>query len=182
MNVVLFTGIGGAREFDSAIKRDANGSGSWKLLEGDAATKFITGTAGSNKLSFGAYFSTYKHIDGHSITVKILNLLDHGSRAENSPKHPVSGYPLSSYEMFFVDMSTYEGVRNVQMVSQKGRSMIRGIEQGMTLIKGKGYGDYNGNALNLATDQDKTAIHYLKTLGISIRRNTHCFKLTCDLS
>lgn len=184
MNVVLFTGIGGAREFDEAIKREANGGGGWQLLTGDAATKFVTGAAGSNSLSFGAYFNTYRHIDGHTITLKLLNLLDHGSRAENSPKHPVSGYPMSSYEMYFVDMSTYDGQRNVQMVAQKGRSMIRGIEQGMTLYKGMNYGDYSGNdkMLHLATDQDKTSIHFLKTLGVSIRRNTHCLKLTCDLS
>jgi hypothetical protein len=86
--------------------------------------------------------------------------------------------------MYFVDMSTYDGERNVQMVTQKGRSMVRGVEQGMALLKGSNYGDYNGNSdnLRLATDQDKTAVHFLKTLGVVIRRNTHCFKLSCDLS
>jgi hypothetical protein len=185
MDVVLFTGKGGAREFSEALTRDANGNNNgngWTLLQGNVADKFVTGTAGSNNLAYGAYFSTYRHIDGHTITIKMLPILDKGSRAENSPKHPVSGWPLSSYEMYFVDMSTYEGIRNVQMVSQKGRSMVRGIEQGMTLLKGNSYGDYNGNALNLATDQDKTSIHFLKTLGINIRRNTHCLKLICDLS
>lgn len=80
-------------------------------------------------------------------------------------------------------MSNYDGSRNVQMVSQKGRSMVRGVEQGMTLLKGSSYGDYKGNAadLKLATDQDKTSMHYMKTCGILIRRNSHCFKLTCDL-
>ena len=84
--------------------------------------------------------------------------------------------------MYFIDMSSYDGIRNVQMISQKGRSLVRGIEQGMTLIKGSSYGDYNGNALQLATDQDKTAVHFLKTLGINIRRNTHCLKMFCELS
>lgn len=184
MDIVLFTGVGGTREFDKAIKSDANGSGGWRLLEGAAADKFITGTPGSHSLAYGAYFSTYRHIDGHTITVKQLPLLDYGGRADNSPKHPIDGLPLSSYEMYFVDMSTYDGERNVQMATQKGRSMIRGVEQGMTLLKGGSYGDYNGNAkdLRLATDQDKSAVHFLKTLGVAIRRNTHCFKLSCDLS
>ena len=112
-----------------------------------------------------------------------MNLLDYGSRADNSPKHPISNLPMSSYEMYFVDMSNYDGERNVRLVSQKGRSMVRGIEQGMTLYKGANYGDYSGNAkdLKLSTDQDKTAIHYMKTVGVLIRRNTHCFKLSCDL-
>lgn len=183
MDVILFTGIGGAREFDAAIKRETNGTGGWApLLAGNVADKFVRGS-GTHNLAFGAYFNQYVHIDGHTITVRLMNLLDFGSRADNSPKHPISNLPLSSYEMYFVDMSNYDGSRNVQLVVQKGRSMIRGIEQGMTLYKGKGYGDYKGNAmdLNLATDQDKTAIHYMKTCGILIRRNTHCFKLSCDL-
>ena len=183
MNVVLYTGIGGSREFDEAIKRDASGGGGWSvLMGGDVASKFVTGTPGSSNLAFGAYFTTYRHVDGHTITLKSLPLLDYGSRAENAPKHPISNYPMTSYEMYFVDMSTYDGERNVQMVSQKGRSLVRGVEQGMALLKGNSYGDYKGNALNLATDQDKTSVHYMKTLGVSIRRNTHCLKLTCDLS
>jgi len=182
MDVILFTGIGGAREFDASIKRDTTGTGGWMLLQGDAATKFVRGN-GTHNLEYGGYFNKYVHIDGHTITVRLLNLLDFGSRADNSPKHPISNLPLSSYEMYFVDMSMYDGDRNVKMVSQKGRSMIRGIEQGMTLVKGTNYGDYKGNAndVRLATDQDKTSIHFLKTCGILIRRNTHCFKLSCDL-
>lgn len=184
MDIVLFTGIGGANEFDRSIKREANGAGGWSLIEGGAADKFVTGKPGSNNLSYGAYFNQYRHIDGHTITVRLLNLLDYGGRAENAELHPIYGYPMTSYEMYFVDMSTYDGQRNLQMVAQKGRSMIRGIEQGMTLLKGKNYGDYSGNTkdLRLATDIDKSAVHFLKTLGISIRRNTHCFKLSCELS
>jgi hypothetical protein len=54
----------------------------------------------------------------------------------------------------------------------------------MTLLKGLNYGDYNGNAMDikLSTSQDKTSIHYLKTLGVAIRRNTHCFSLYCNAS
>jgi hypothetical protein len=180
MEVILFTGLGGAAEFDAAIKRESVGAGGWSLVN----DKTVTGAAGSRNLQYGAYFTSYKHVDGHTITIKLLNLLDFGGRADNSPKHPISGKPLSSYEMYFVDMSTYDGERNVQMVTQKGRTMVRGIEQGMTLIKGSSYGDYNGNAKNLmlATDQDKSSVHFLKTLGVAIRRNTHCFKLTCELS
>ena len=184
MDIVLFTGTGGAREFDRAIKRENVGAGGWTLVNSNVADKFVTGTPGSNNLAYGAYFSTYRHIDGHTITVKQLPLLDHGGRATNAELHPTENLPLTSFEMYFVDMSTYEGQRNVKMVSQKGRSMVRGVEQGMTLIKGSNFADYSGNASNLqlATDIDKSAVHYLKTLGVCIRRNTHCFKLSCDLS
>lgn len=186
MNIVLFTGTGGMEEFDSAIKRDIQGNSSsvWSVLGSGTTDKFVTGAPGSHNLSFGAYFSQYKHVDGHIVTVKHLNLLDYGGRADNSPIHPISGKPLSSYEMYFLDMSTYDGQNNMKMVHEKGRMLIRGVEQGMALIKGNSYGDYKGNKtdLNLATDQDRTSVHFMKTLGISIFRNTHCFKLTCDLS
>ena len=178
MNVVLFTGVGGKREFSDAIMRDVN---KWKVYDG-ALNGTIEGNA--RNLTYGAYFTTFRHIDGHTITVKELPLLDYGGRAEIAPKHPISGLPMTSYEMHFVDMSTYDGENNVQLVSQKGRGMIRGIEQGMTLLKGLQYGDYSGNSMNinLATSQDKTSIHYLKTCGIALRRNTHCLSLYCNLS
>jgi hypothetical protein len=90
---------------------------------------------------------------------------------------------MTSHEMHFVDMSTYDGENNVKLVTQKGRSLIRGIEQGMTLLSGVDYGSYKGNVMDiqLSTSQDKTAIHYLKTCGVAIRRNTHCFSLYCNI-
>ena len=178
MDIVLFTGKGGKREFSDALMRDAN---KWRVLDG-SMNNTITGSPMG--LVYGAAFTQFRHIDGHTITVKELPILDFGGRAEIAPKHPISGLPLTSYEMHFVDMSKYDGENNVQLVSQKGRSLIRGVEQGMTLLKGLSYGDYKGNAMdiNLATSQDKTAIHYLKTCGVAIRRNTHCFSLYCNLS
>ena len=175
MNIVLFTGMGGKEEFSDAIMSEASG---WSLYDG-ALNGTITGSP--MNLVYGTAFTQYRHIDGHMVTVTHLPYLDFGGIAESAPLHPVSGKPMTSYEMHFVDMSTYDGENNVQLVSQKGRSLIRGIEQGMTLLKNLNYGNYNGNVMdiNLATSQDKTAIHYLKTLGVAIRRNTHCFSLYC---
>ena len=175
MNIVLFTGMGGKEEFSNAIMTEMSG---WSLYDGS-----LNHTIGGSPmgLTFGTAFTQYRHIDGHMVTVAYLPYLDHGGLAQNAPLHPVSGRPLTSYEMHFVDMSVYDGENNVQIVTQKGRSLIRGIEQGMTLLKGLNYGDYNGNAMDikLSTNQDKTSIHYLKTLGVAIRRNTHCFSLYC---
>lgn len=171
MDVVLYTGLGGADEFDQAMKQEAR---NFTQIIGD---KFITG-AGRN-LVLGGFFTQYQHIDGHVITVKLLNLLDHGARAENAPRHPISGKPMTSYEMFFVDQSTYDGQRNVQMVTQKGRSMITGVLKGMSPTPM----DFAGNGTELiATEQDKCSVHFLSAKGICINRNTHCFRLSCDLS
>lgn len=180
MNIILFTGIGGKEEFSNALMKEANTNG-WSVYQ-SALADTVKGSP--RELVFGAYFTQFRHIDGHTVTVKHLPLLDFGVRAEISPKHPITGLPLTSYEMHFLDMSVYDGENNVQLVSQKGRNLIRGVEQGMTLIKGLAYGDYKGNTMdiNLATSQDKTSIHYLKTLGIAIRKNTYCFSLYCNMS
>ena len=175
VNVVLFTGTMGKQEFSDAIMTEAK---SWTIYQG-ALNSTITGSP--MNLTFGAAFTQYRHIDGHMVSVVTMPYLDKSGYADKSPKHAISGRPLSSYEMHFVDMSVYEGENNVQLVNQKGRSMIRGIEQGMTLLKqGNSYADYSGNSLVVSTSQDKSSVHFLKTLGVAIRRNTHCFSLYCD--
>ena len=177
VNVVLFTGTSGKEEFSNAIMTEAK---SWTIYQG-ALNNTITGSA--MNLTFGAAFTHFRHIDGHMVSVVTMPYLDHSGYADKSPRHYTSGRPLSSYEMHFVDMSTYDGENNVQLVNQKGRSMIRGIEQGMTLLKqGNSFSDYSGNGKDLvvSTSQDKSAVHFLKTLGVAIRRNTHCFSLYCE--
>lgn len=170
MNIVLYTGMGGAEEFDEAIKDKSLG---FTQIVGD---KFVTGSG--RNLSFGGFFTQFQHIDGHVITVKKLPLLDYGSRAENAPKHPVTGKPLTSYDMYFVDQSMYDGEQNVKMVTQKGRSMIRKCVAGMS----EPGMDFNGNNNYAATEQDKSSVHFLSAKGICIRRTNHCFKLSCNLS
>lgn len=172
MNVVLYTGIGGLEEFSEAMSDKAS---SFQQVAGD---KFIKGE-GSN-LYLDGFYTAFKHIDGHMVEVRHLPLLDYGARAENCPKHPVSGKPITSYEMYFVDQSTYDGERNVKMIAQKGRSMIRRMVRGMAPVD---IGNFNGNALeSVATEKDECSVHYLATKGICIRRNNHCFKLSCSLS
>jgi len=175
-NLIIFTGTGGMEEISNAMKEDAS---KYRLLDG-ALNNTIQG--GPMDLVYGSRFTRYRHIDGHTITFVKVPVFDTGARAQASNPHPVSGLPLTSYEMHFVDFSRYDGKRNVQIVTQRGRSLIRGIEQGMSLIKGASYGDYKGNAMdiNLSTSQDKTSVHYLKTLGIAMYRNTKCFSLYCD--
>ncbi len=175
MDIILYTGMGGMREFDAALKSSSAGI----QIVGDKFVKNV-----SSGLMYGGYFVQYKTIEGHTITVKHLPLLDSGPRADVALRHYQTGLPITSYEMYFIDQSTYDGVRNIQMVSQRGRSMIRGMEQGMSLYKGKTFGDYNGNAtsLKLATSQDKTSMHVLSAKGVCINRATHCFALLPDTS
>jgi len=168
MNIILFTGIGGLEEFDNAMKSEVS-SGSY--IKNTDPASFISGS-GSN-LELGGFFTSYRHIDGHTVTVRHLPLLDYGARALNSAKHPITGLPLESYRMIFLDMSTYDGQPNVQMISRKNRELVRWAVAGATIPKG-----FEGNALR-ATDIDGGSVHFMKEGGISIRRATNCFHLEC---
>ncbi len=169
-NIELQTGTGGMEEFDTAMKRDALGSGFTQV----AGDKFISGS-GYN-LGWGGYFNQYRHVDGNIITVVHNPLFDMGPRAENSPKHPISGLPLESYRMVFLDRSTYEGEANILMVTQKGREMLRWAVAGATVPPG-----FKGNDTR-ASDLDASSVHLMKAGGILIRRATHCLNLECTLS
>lgn len=175
-NIVLMTGTGGREEFDNAMKEEATSLG-FNQVQGD---KFIMGS-GYN-LVLGGYFSTYQHVDGHTITIKYLPLLDHGGRALVARKHPRTGLPITSYDMYFLDMSVYDGKRNMQIVHQRGRSMKTGVLRGMADAPPGMNWAGNGTNINLATDQDLSEVHFMCSKSIVMRRNTHSFKLTCDLA
>jgi len=168
MNIILYTGLGGLEEFDNAIKSEIS-AGSY--IKNTDPGSFITGSG--NSMQFGGFFTSYKHIDGHVITVRHLPLLDNGARALNSPKHPRTGLPLESYRMFFLDHSTYDGEPNIQMVVQTGRDMLRWAVAGATVPPG-----FTGNNTR-ANDIDGASVHFMKTGGIQIKRATNCLHLRC---
>jgi len=171
MNIVLFSGIGGMEEFDNAMKAEVSAGG---YIKNTDPSSFISGSGRS--LSLGGFFTSYKHIDGHTITVRHLPLLDHGARALNSAKHPITGLPMESYRMIFLDMSVYDGEPNVKMVTRKGRELIRWAVAGASVPPG-----FQGNALR-ANDVDGASVHFMKESGIAIRRATNCLHLECKIS
>ncbi len=173
MDVILFTGLGGMEEADNALKSEAAG---FNQVIGD---KFVRGSSGS--LILGGYFRQYEHTDGHVITIKHLPWLDHGSRALVANKHPKTGLPITSYTMYFIDQSRYDGHNNVVGLHERGRSFITGILNGMAAAP-DGFTGNAKNVRNIATDRDESSVHVLATKSILLRRNTHCFGLTCSLS
>lgn len=171
MDITLFTGTGGMEEFDNAMKAEvANGT-----FVKDTPDNMVIGGSGRS-LVYGGFFTSYKHIDGHTITVKKVPLFDYGSRAEASERHPITGLPMESYRMVFLDMSVYDGKRNVQMISTEGRSLVRKVVNGMVTPPG-----FEGNAV-ASSDVDAASVHFLKEAGININRATNCLHLECRLS
>ena len=180
--VTLFTGIGGAREFDKALRNYyATGVSGGNISSGNGnaylrttESKFITGSGRS--LGITGYFTSYDHIDGHTVNVVKVPLFDHGPVAQASKKHPETGLPLESYRMVFVDQSNYDGENNLQMINKKGREMLRWAVAGSVVPKGFAESDTR------ASDIDGASVHMLKTAGILLRRFDTSLDLTCTAS
>lgn len=170
MEVTLYTGTGGYREFDNAMKQNLDAN-SYKQFND---RKFVTGSG--RELTLDGFFTSYKHVDGHVVNVVKVPMFDHGPVAQASRKHPESGYPLESYRMVFVDQSRYDGEANLQMIQKKGREMIRWAVAGSTIPKG-----FSGNDLR-ASDIDGASVHYLKTCGVCLKRFDTSLDLQCVAS
>ena len=168
--VTLYTGTGGAREFDEALKNHFS-SNTFKV---GGENRFITGSGRS--LGLTGYFTSYEHVDGHMVNVVKLPLFDHGAVAQARAKHPTTGYSLESYRMVFVDQSNYDGQNNLQMISKKGRESMRWCVAGSVVPRGFASTDAR------ASDVDGASVHMLKTAGIALKRFDTSLDIQCVAS
>ena len=158
--VTLYTGTGGMREFDRAMKSFFGATAnSWQV---SGESRFITGSGRS--LGLTGYFKSYEHIDGHTVNVVKVPLFDNGPVAAASALHPISGYSLESYRMVFVDQSSYDGVSNVRMINKKNREFLRWCVAGSVVPKGF------DSTSSRASDVDGASVHMLKTAAICLGR------------
>ena len=173
--VTLYTGTGGMREFDEALKGHfTNTTSNQSAWQNGGPSKFITGSG--RNLGLTGYFTTYEHIDGHQVNVVKLPLFDHGPVAQARAKHPTTGFSLESYRMVFVDQSNYDGQANLQMLSKKGREMMRWCVAGSVVPRGF------ESTTSRASDVDGASVHMLKTAGIVLKRFDTSLDITCNAS
>ena len=176
MEVVLGVGKGFAQDFDQAIRNDAKSEGFVTPL-GD---KMIEDFEGG--LSYGKYFRRYKTVDGHIITLKNLPFLNHGTLADNDRAngnvHPRTGLPMCSHQAFLLDMSTYNGVRNIRKVRLKGQVYLSGVLKGLTPIPAS-WGGVPQNSLG--TEIDMARYEIKNTYGLQVNNATKMMQLKCVL-
>jgi len=161
--ITLYTGLGGKEDFDTAMKQEMSG---FNIVSTD---KFVKGEG--RALALTGFFTTYEHIDGYTVKVVHHSMFDHGTYAENKPRHPISGLSLESHRMLFLDTSTYDGQSNLAMVQKKGRELLRWAVAGSTIPYG-----FSGNDLR-ASDIDGASVHYLKVGGLLLRNWMTSFDL-----
>ena len=176
MEVVLMGGKGFMEDFDMAIRNDARSEGFATPLGDKMIEDWKDG------LSYGKYFRRYKTVDNHIITVKHLPFLDRGTIADNDKSngniHPRSGRPMSSHQAFLLDMSTYEGSRNVKKVRLKGQIYLSGVLKGLTPIP-PSWGAVPTNSLGTEIDMSRYEIK--NTYGLQVNNATKMMQLKCVL-
>ena len=177
MEVVLMGGKGFMQDFDMAIRNDARSEGFATPL-GDKMIEEYNGG-----LSYGKYFRRYKTVDNHIITVQHLPFLDKGTIADNDKSngniHPRTGRPMSSHQAFLLDMSSYEGERNVRKVRLKGQIYHSGVIKGLTPIP-PSWGGVPNNILSTEIDMSRYEIK--NTYGLQVNNATKMMQLKCVLN
>lgn len=162
---LLLTGEMGMKEFDRVLRQKAS---SYSLID----TTFVSGS-GQN-LTLGGQFVTYRGLNGIEVTIKHLPILD--NIVYNRKLHPISGRPLESYKMLFLDVSMKDGQPNLQKVVRKDRELVMFHVAGAVAPGGhaKSIGTMRSNA------KDSYDVNFLSEQGVVLRDPTTSGILYCD--
>lgn len=163
---VALTGEMGMKEFDRVLKQKAS---SYNLID----THFVTGSG--QDLTLGGQFTTYKMLNGVELTLKHFPLYD--NTVINRKLHPVSGKPLESYRMTFIDFGNRDGEANVSKVVRKGREMVM-WHTGGSVAPGTGFSKSTSTLRSNA--KDGYQVHFLSEQGIMVKDPTSSGELYMD--
>lgn len=171
-DIVLFTGLGGRRMFQTAMANEM------KNIAVITTNNYFVTDPNNDKtqLEYGAYFGSYVTQDGHRITIKLLDCLDKGSKADACDRY--KGLPICSYDMYFIDMSIQEGEPNIQFVYEEGREETENVELGVGNSAPRGLGI---NSKVVSSDKDASAIHYMRSIGIYMKNPTTSLAMTMEV-
>lgn len=176
MEITLYTGAGGMREFDNAMKNDVFSKGYFTEM---GKQEIMEGSKSGQYLSYGNYFRHYRTVDGYILNVTETNFFNQGILAELDRKNGrlIDGLPLSSYTYVFIDHSmTDDGERNVQLVCEEGRELMTAIYRGMTNLPAS-WGGISKDKLEIATTQDIASYEVMTSLGVAMKNWTTSYKL-----
>lgn len=173
MELVFYTGKGGIRMLNEAIKNDAAGKSYYEKL---GMEEIRSGKDGW--LNYGTYFNQYKTIDGHTFTVKSASIFDNGLYAEMDKANGnlYNGFAHTSYDMFLLDHSkTSEGDRNIELVAEAGREILTGVYKGLTNLPKEWAA--MGDSRIISDRKDEASYEVMVSQGIAMRNYTTSFWL-----
>lgn len=192
LHVYLYTGLGGMREIDRALKMELGaGNGLQPLLAGDVASKFVKDNPMSDRLMLDGFFDSFAHIDGYMIYVKFNPVFHLGRIAEAQKQsgytHPRTGFPLESHRLVFLDTNPVEGMSNVQFPTKFGydKPYTEGISAGLRNANDipaslRGLLGPEGSKL-MTEDTNKFSYTRLCPIGVQLLRANRCLDIECVL-
>jgi len=165
---VALTGEMGMREFDRVLRSKASG---YTYL--DLGPSFVSGSG--QELTLGGQFTTYKGLNGIEITLKHFPVYD--NPVFNRKLHPVSGKPLESYRMTFIDFGMRDGESNIRKVVRKDRELVMWHVAGAVA---PGVGHSKSITTMRANAKDGYQVNFLSEQGIMLADPTTSGELICD--
>jgi len=164
---IALTGEMGMREFDRVLRAKAS---SYSIISDNV---FVTGS-GQN-LTLGGQFTTYKGLNGIEITLRHFPIYD--NPVYSRKLHPISGKPLESYRMTFIDFGMRDGESNLRKVVRKDRELVM-WHTGGSVAPGVGHSK-SMNTLR-SNAKDGYSVHFLSEQGIMLADPTTSGELVCD--
>ena len=165
---VALTGEMGMKEFDRVLREKASG---YQLVD----SVFVTGSG--QELTLGGQFTTYKMLNGVELTLKHFPLYD--NIIYNRQLHPVSGKPVESYRMTFLDFGMRDGESNIQKVTRKDRDMVMWHTAGSVA---PGMGHAKSKDVLRSNAKDGYSVHFLTEQGIMMKDPTTSGELILDVA
>ena len=163
---VALTGEMGMKELDRVLREKAS---SYTLMD----THFVAGS-GQN-LTLQGQFTTWKMLNGIELTLKHFPIYD--NIVYNRKLHPVTGKPLESYRMTFIDYGMRDGEANLVKVVRKDREMVMWYVGG-SVAPGSGHAK-SINTLR-SNGKDGYTVNFLSEQGIMLKDPTSSGELICD--
>lgn len=146
--VLMTTGAQGYKDFGRIMR--AEHKGSWVP---DGASAYVQTKNG--KIQLGAEYGSYL-FQGNRLIVSANNVFDHPA---NVSANDAEGRFLESSKLLFIDMATYDGQKNIQLIAKDGRSFVTGELDGIGGQDGKTSG-------KVSTLLDGSAKSIVGTLGV----------------
>ncbi len=163
---LALTGEMGMKEFDKVLREKASG---YTLID----TKFITGSG--QELALEGQFTTYRGLNGVELTLKHFPIYD--NPVYNRKLHPISGKPLESYRMTFIDFGMRDGESNIVKVVRKDREFVMWHVAGSVA---PGSGHSKSISTLRANSKDGYSVNFLSEQGIMLKDPTTSGELVCD--
>lgn len=123
--ILLTTGAMGYKKWGQIMR--AEHKGAWA----NPADNYVQTKNG--KIMLGAEYNAFQ-FQGNKIIVAVNNVFDHPANVSDEDS---DGRYLESSKYLFIDMSSYDGVNNLQMIAKDGRSFVVGELDGIGGQDGK---------------------------------------------